>query len=109
MGDTIGNIGLYLTYLLMLVAVGSMVIFPLIYIIKNPKGAIQTLIGTAAIVILFGVCYAFSSAEVLPNYGKYGVGAGESKLIGAGLRTLYVLGIGGIIFAIYAEVSKLFK
>ena len=109
MAETMSTIGLYLTYLLLLVAVVSMVAFPLIYSIKHPKGATKSLLGIGAIFALFAICYAFSSSEVLPEYSKYGVGSNEVKLIGASLRTLYVLGIGGILFAIYAEVSKFLK
>ncbi len=109
MEETIANVGIIFAFILIGIAILAMVVFPLMYVIKHPKEARDTVIGIVALAALFLLSYIFASSGVLPSYEKYGVGPGESKLIGAGLVSFYILGVGAIATAVYVEVSNLFK
>ena len=103
------DIGLYIAYLLIIIAIATALIFPLIYIIKHPKEARDVVIGLAGFAILFVISYILASDEVLARYANYGVGQTESKLISTGLIAFYILMFAVIVTTLYAEISKLFK
>jgi hypothetical protein len=101
--------GLYITYALFFIAVGAAIIFPLLYIIKDPKGVVKSLAGIGALVVIFILCYAVSGDEVTAKYTSLGVGSGSSKLIGAGLIMFYAVMAISMVGVIYSEISKALK
>jgi len=103
------DFGLYSTYFLFLVAVAAAVVFPLLHVIKDPKGIVRSLIGVGALVVVFVICYVLSGAEVTAKYTALGVGESGSKLIGAGLMMFYVALVAAIVGIIYSEVAKALK
>jgi hypothetical protein len=109
MSDTFIDLGLYASYIMTIIGAAAALIFPMIYLIKNPKNAKGALIGIVAIAVVFGLSYAVSGDEVRRVYEKFGVDAGQSKLIGSSLIALYILTIGAIAAAAYAEVTRFFK
>ena len=56
------NVMLICTYILFALAAIVALIFPLITIIRNPKGSMRSLIGILAMVVVLGVSYLFSSS-----------------------------------------------
>jgi hypothetical protein len=54
------------------------------------------------------VTFLISGNEVLPKYEQFGIGATQSKMIGAGLLMCYLLGFATVLIAVYAEFRKLF-
>ncbi len=109
MSETLIDISLYITYALFLVAAAAAVLFPLFYLVKHPKEAKGALAGLGALVVIFVLAYVLSGDEVRTVYAKFGVDAAQSKLIGSTLIALYMLGIGAVAAAVYAEVSRFFK
>jgi hypothetical protein len=103
------NIALMVTYVLIGIAVVSVVVLPLIKAIDNPKTLIGTAVGLGVLLVIFGIGYALSGDEVLPKYISQGVGAGISKFVGGLLTTMYLLFGAAIVGIIYTEVSKAFK
>jgi len=101
--------GLYITYILFFIAAGAAILFPVLYIIQDPKGVVRSLAGVAALVVIFIVGYALSGNEVTAKYATYGVGAGSSKLIGAGLIMFYLTLLAATVGVIYSEISKALK
>jgi hypothetical protein len=101
--------GLYIAYVLLFVAIGAAILFPLLYIIKDPKGVVKSLAGIGALVVIFILCYAMSGDEVTPKYLTYGVGSGSSKMIGAGLMMFYAVLAISVVGVIYSEISKALK
>jgi len=101
--------GLYFSYVLFFVAVGAAIIFPLLYVIQDPKAVIKSLVGVVGLVVLFIVCYALSGNEVTAKYASLGVGAGSSKLIGAVLIMFYLTLLISIVGIIFSEISKALK
>ncbi len=61
------DIGLYIFYVLLFIAVAAAVIFPLLNSIKEPAALIRTGIGIAAILVLFGISYGLSDSDFEPN------------------------------------------
>ncbi|MCB9170362.1 MAG: hypothetical protein H6597_02770 [Flavobacteriales bacterium] len=101
--------GLYITYAAFFLCAGLAVLFALYSLVTSGKRALPTLIGVGVFLVLLAIAYAMSSDAVLPEWGKMGVTAGESKWIGAGLGVLYIM-MGGTVLAILAgEVSRFFK
>ena len=100
---------LYWTYLLIAIATVLSVVFPVIFMIQNPKGIKKTLVGIGAMALLFLVAYLIASDEVLPKYEKYGVDPSISKQVGMGLIATYLFGLGAIGAIIYSAVSRIFK
>jgi len=100
---------LYWTYLLIVIAAVLAVVFPVIFMIQNPKGIKKTLVGIGAMVLLFLIAYLIASDEVLPKYEKYGVDSSTSKQVGMGLIATYLFGLGAIGAIIYSAVSRIFK
>jgi hypothetical protein len=101
--------GLFISYILLIVAVGAAIVFPLLYAIKTPGVFIKSLMGLGALVVLFGISYALSGSKVVPSQAALGVTEGSSKLIGAGLIMLYLSLIASVVGLIFSEISKAFK
>lgn len=106
MADFMTNYGIIICYILLAVAVLTAVIFPIIQLIQNPKGAKGALIGIVALVIVVGVSYALSSGDAAAHLEITAEGA---KQVDTGLFAFYILASVAILSLVYSEVAKLFK
>ncbi len=103
------NIALYVTYILIGIAIIAVVVLPLIKAMDDPKSLIGTGIGLGILLVVFGISYALAGSEVLPKYADWGVDSGISKFVGGLLLTMYLfLGV-AIVGILYTEVSKVLK
>lgn len=109
MGDTLIDIGLYLCYIGMIIGALAAFGFPLMYVIKHPANAKTSVMGIGAIGVLFLISYLLSSSELLPKYIQLGITENSSKMIGAGLISLYMMGIGSVAIAVLVEVKGIFR
>jgi len=109
MSDSLINIGLYLSYALVLGGLAAAILFPVMFFIKNPGKAKGALIGVGFLAVVYGLSYALAGSEVLESYTKFGIDSGMSKLIGGSLISLYILAIFAFIVAVGAEVLRFFK
>lgn len=109
MSETLIDIFLYLTYALALGGLVLAIVFPILFMVKNPSKAKGALMGVGILVVIYGLSYMLANNEVLDYYPKFGVDAGWSKLIGGSLISLYILSIIAVIGAIGAEVLRFFK
>lgn len=109
MSDILIDFGIYSCYIMMVVGAVAALLFPVIYFIKHPSEAKGALLGVVAIVLVFGISYIISGDEVLSVYAKFGVDSFQSKLLGSSLIALYLLGIGAVLVAVFAEVSRFFR
>ena len=103
------DIGLYIFYVLLFIAVAAAVIFPLLNSIKEPKALIRTGVGVVAILVLFGISYGLSDSKLSRNALSFGLTESTVKLISAGLIMFYIVLILSILALIYSEISKAFK
>ena len=59
-------------YILLGIAVAAVIILPLFNLVKNPKGAVRSLVGLGIVVVLAAICYALSSdAPVVNSAGGF--------------------------------------
>ncbi len=97
-------------YILLGIAAVTAVVFPLITMAQNPKGAKNALIGVVALVVICGIGYAMAGNEAHIDYeGVLLADEGTSQLSEAALIAFYILGAGAIGSIIFAEVSKMLK
>ena len=97
------------TYLLIAIAAITTVVFPIIYLVQNPKDAQNTLIAVGALVVIFGLSYGLASGEVLDKYIKHGIDESSSRLVGMGIYATYILMAGAVGSIIFSAVSKAIK
>jgi len=103
------DIGLYIAYVLGIVAIGTAVVLPLINALKAPAGLMKSMAGVGGLVVIFIIAYMLSGDEVSTKAAAAGVDASASKLIGAGLTMFYIVMIVAAIGVVYSEINKAFK
>ena len=97
-------------YILLGIAAVAAIVFPIITMAQNPKGAKNALIGIGALVLVCVIGYFMSGNEVhIDIDGKMLADAATSQKSEAGLIAFYILGAGAIGSIIFAEVSKMIK
>lgn len=104
MSDTLINIGIYITYALVAVALISTVFFAVFHMVHNFRKAKGALVGILILVAVVLFSYAISTNEVYPTAGPV-----VSKWVGGGITATFILAGIAILAALYTEVSKLFK
>lgn len=103
------DIALYLSYALTLLAGLGAIAFPIINSINDPSSLKKGGIAVLGLIVVFGLSYALSGAEVTEKYLEKGVDAGLSQFVG-GILTMTYLAIGlAIVGIVYTEFSKLIK
>jgi hypothetical protein len=107
--DTWINIGLFLTYILLAIAFLSLIGFPLLYTFQNFKNAKKGLIGALVVFVLIFLIYIISPADQGVFYENAKIGPSQSKMIGTGLLTTYLLFAGAVIYLAFAEIKKWFE
>jgi hypothetical protein len=103
------DIGLWLGYLLLIVAAGSAIVLPLLNAIKTPGTFVRSLYGVGALVVVFVIAYAVSGSDVTQNQAALGVTENSSRMIGAGLIMFYITLVVAVVGIVYSEISKAFK
>lgn len=112
MGAQDAQVGMMLWwgFALLVAAVALIVLLPLVNMIKNPKGAMRSMVGLAIVVVLFVLFYALGSGEAVPkSAGGFFEDVVQNKLSDAGLFMTYAAMAGTIIAAVLGEVRNAFK
>jgi|TARA_B100000497_G_C7661012_1_gene398153 hypothetical protein len=111
MSDFLINAGLILTYIMIGVAALAAIVYPLMFLAKNPSKGKNALMGVGGLVLICIVSYIIASGDIMnfPGSEKFGMTEGSTKRVGMGLITFYILSIGAIVAVLYAELGKLFK
>ena len=98
------NIGLFAAYILIALCALAAILMPLAKAMGDPQSLKKMVMGVGVLVVVFVIGYLVADNTV---YEK--ASAGTSRMVGAGLITMYILAflaIGGILFT---EVQKMFK
>ena len=106
--DTLINIGIILTYLMVAFAAATAVGFGVKKMMQKTNNAKKTLAAMGGLLLIILVAYLMSSDEVLGSYEKYEITASTAKQVGMGLTTFYILAFAAIAAVLYAEFSKAF-
>ena len=107
--ESLINIGIILTYLMVGFASLAAVGFGIKKMMQKTNNAKKTLTTVGGLVLIILISYLISSDEVLGSYEKYEITASTAKQVGMGLTTFYILAIGAIGAVLYAELSKVFS
>lgn len=100
---------IYWCYALFGIGAVAAIIFPILHMIKNPKGAKSALVGVGALAVVFVISYALAGDEMTDKYAEFISGPAASKRVSAGLISFYILAIAAVAATLYSGVSKLFK
>ncbi len=103
------DIGLYLSYLMVIVALLGAIVLPIIKSLDNPKSLIKPLGAIAGIFVLFLICYGFAGDSLNSKAIAAGVTSGVSKFVGGGLIAMYVLFVVAIVGIVFTEINKAIK
>ncbi|MBK7215426.1 MAG: hypothetical protein IPH88_19535 [Bacteroidales bacterium] len=104
------DIGLYVAYLAFFIAIAALLLFPILSLVKgNIKNAKASLVGVAGLAVILLISYLVSPADQGQFYTKMNTGPGQSKLIGAGLVSTYIIFAGLVVITLYTVVVKWFK
>lgn len=100
----------YVAYIAFGISLLLAIIFPVIQMAGNPKGAIRTFIGIGIAVVLWFIASAFSGNQFTADQLELmEVTANTSVLVGTGLiYTYFIFGV-AVLAIIYASVSSLIK
>ena len=109
------DIGLFLTYILVVGGVGIALYFAIKFGVSNPNKSKKSMMGVGILVTILIISFILASDKPLDFHGfealseKLNLTPGIIKRSGAGLITFYIFGVGAIVAAIYYEVSKFLR
>ncbi len=103
------DIFLFVSYILVIIAVLVAILMPLINSFGNPRSLLKSGAGVLGLLLLFFIAYAVSGNEVTVLYSKFDVGPELSKLVGGSLIMAYILSVISLVSIVFTEISKLLK
>ena len=96
-------------YVLVGIAILSVIVFPLINLAQNPKAAMRSLIGLGVMILVIGVSYAMSSdAPIVTSVATYD-SPFELKFTDTGLYTAYFALAAALVITVVGEIRNSFK
>lgn len=108
--ENLVDIGLWAAIIMVIVGGAAAIIMPIINSLSNPKSLLYSVIGIAALAIIYGIAYAISGDEVTSSYITNGVSDPQtSKIVGGGLTMTMILFILAAIGVAFSEVYKAFN
>jgi hypothetical protein len=109
MNEAVVNTALLIGAILLAVAILAVLISAVVQMINNPTRAKYTLIGIGGLLLIVAIGYVLSSDEVLLRWQQFGITPSESRWVGAGLISLYILISIAVIGMIVSEIMAAFK
>ena len=101
---------IYWGYFLLIFTVVITILFPLVFLILNPKNSIKIFISLGLMIVIALIAYSLSQVGLSDlMLEKLKVTANTARLVGAGLIFTYILGCLAVLSIIYASISKIFK
>ncbi len=101
---------IYWGYFLVIFTAVITILFPIVFLIMNPRNSLKIFIALALMVIIGIIAYALSTVGFTDlQLEKLEVTANTAQYVGAGLIFTYVLGGLAVLTIIYASISKIFK
>lgn len=101
--------GLYLAYIIFGIAVISVIVLPLMKSLQAPKELIRSGTGILGLIVIFLIAYSLSGDEVSMASASYGITPMKSKLIGAGLITMYITAFIAVAGLVYSSINRAIK
>lgn len=95
------DVGLFLAYILIGVCILAAVGMPLLKAFGDPQSLKKIGLGVGALVVVFVISFVISDSTAYEKASE-----GTSKMVGAGLYTMYTLAIVAIVGIVYTEIKK---
>ncbi len=109
-GNSILDNYIRLAYVALIICAFLTILFPVLFMIQNPKNAIKMLIGLVGFVVIGFICYALASNNFnVVQLETLKTTAETSQIVGAALYFTYFIGGIAVITIIFSGVSGLFK
>ena len=106
----IADYGMYLAYIMVVLAVVLAIVFPIIKSLDEPKKLVQAGIGIGVLIIVYALGYVISGSEVTATYIESGVTTESlSHAIGGMLTMVYILMGIAVVGIVYTELYKAIK
>jgi len=97
------DVGLFASYILIALCAIAAIIIPLVQSFGDPQTLIKSGVGVGVLLVVFLIGY------ILADGTSSGATETTSKLVGAGIISMYVLFFGAIFGIILTEVTKIIK
>ncbi|PKQ61044.1 hypothetical protein BZG02_17275 [Labilibaculum filiforme] len=96
---------------LFFVCAGLSLLFPIIELVSNPKGAVKGLAGLVGLGVIIFIGYSLSDGTLLdlPGYTGPDNTPGTLQFADTVLYTMYILGIGTVAAIVATEVLRRFR
>ena len=103
-----GKAGLTLnvSYALLAISILIVLVFSIMSFADEPKKSLRSILGFAAVVIIFLIAYSSASGE---NLSKMDVSETYVKMVGGSLSLLYIIGGVAVISIVASEIYSFFK
>lgn len=95
------DVGLFASYILIVLCALAAVIIPLIQSMDNPQSLVKAGIGLGVVIVVFLIGY------ILADPDSPGVTATTSKMVGAGIISMYIFFFLALAGIVYTEISKM--
>lgn len=97
--------------ILFLITIALSIVFPVIQLFIDPKGAVKGLIGLAVLAGLVVICYSMADGTILDIPGYSGPDNNEGTLIYADtvLFSMYFLSLGTVASIFITEIARRFR
>jgi hypothetical protein len=101
---------IYWGYFLVILTAVITILFPLAFMIMNPKGSIKIFIALGLMIIVAIIAYSLAEVGLSDHMiEKLKTSADTAKYVGAGLIFTYIMACLAVLSIIYASISKIFK
>lgn len=105
--------GLYLSVILLILAVIIAIVLSLFQVVSNPKGSTKALISFGITAVAFLILYLLTdpkgTGSVADTVEKFAISDGISKIIGGGLQLSVLMLLGSVVITILMEIWNYFK
>ncbi|MEN8226395.1 MAG: hypothetical protein ABFS05_13655 [Bacteroidota bacterium] len=101
---------IYWGYFLVILTAVITILFPIAFLILNPRNSIKIFIALGLMIVVAIIAYSLSSNGFTDlKLEKLEVTAATSKYVGAGLIFTYILAVLTVLSIVYASISRIFK
>lgn len=98
------DVGLFLSYILVGVCALAAIGMPLVKAFGDPQSLKKMGMGVGAVVVIFILAYIIADGSVYKE-----ASSGTSKMVGAGLITMYIMAFLAIAGIVFTEIQKMLE
>jgi hypothetical protein len=109
-GNSILDNYIRLAYVALIICAFLAILFPILFMVQNPKNALKILGGLVGLVIIGFICYTIATNSFnIVELETLKTTAETSRSVGAALYFTYIVGGLAVVSIIFSGISGLFK